>query len=357
MKARTAIWFLVFVWHSSMAQMVVDAALSNINRLRDLGISFIYTHQPDSALYYLEASYRNAKHYEGDTHVVVGELAHDLGYVHMSGNDFTAAKTMFVEALRIKRLHYVSPHAEIAITLNALGILFETDSDYIQAESFFLEARDQWAGSLGRDHLRYSWVQHNLGRMYSRMGRAQEAVDCLTDALRIKQEHLPSDDPELGHTWLYLSTALLQLGDVPGYEACALRAAEIWKKQKGINDMLYYWSRDNLANMNLALGHYNHSISLGREALEGKLRLYGTELHDDVALSLQVLSNAYTALEQHDSAYIYLMRAKPIYEKLNPGSLELALCLHNLGTNQYQLNHFEASRDFLRQSLDIKKEI
>ena len=358
MKMRLHISLLLSsVWVVTAAQSIpADSALAVAKQLYARGDSFIYSRQPDSAAYYLDSALHYTKQNLGNDHPFAGLIAHALGYVYMGGEDKALAKSVFEEALRIKRIHFTPPHAELAVTLNSLGIIHENEGNVELAETLYLDARDNWAGSYGKDHLRYSWAQHNLGRMYNRLGRADEAVECLTDALRIKQANLPSDDPELGHTLVFLSAALSQLGDIAGYEACALRAADIWKKQKGVNDVLYYWSRHNLAHLNVDLGHYEMAISLGREALEGKIRVYGNS-NPDVALTLLTLANAYSGLEQYDSAYTFLILANSIYERQAQGSIEHAWCLNNLGKNRYLTGAYETAGNFLHKSLAIKKEL
>jgi len=333
-----------------------EVIVKEVKQLMDQGGSLINHGQPDSAVVILKYALDFAKRELGEDHLLAGDIAHTLGYVRMVQEQQDEAKSYYLESLRIKKLNYSPPNASMAVTLNGLGILNEAEGNYLLAESYYIEARTNWAGSLGKDHLRYSWAQHNLGKLYNRLGRDEEAVECLTDALRVKQANLPLDDPDIGQTLVVLSGALFQLGDFAGYEATALRAAEIWKKQKGTNDLLYYWSRHNLALLQERLGDYDMAISLAKEALEGKIMLYGA-YHQDVASTLTLLSTIFSYRIEYDSANYYLTQAKEIYERQQLYSLEYAWVLNNLGRNASFQGDYDQALDYLASALEIKESL
>ncbi len=333
-----------------------DTIILYIDRLKDQAGSFLKSQQPDSAIVVLNHALEYANEELGEGHIIAGDIAHSLGYVLMVQDKQAEAKSYYLDALHIKQLNYTPPNASLAVTLNGLGLIYEYEGNYKLAESYYIEARTNWAGSLGKDHLRYSWAQHNLGKLYNKLGRDEEAVECLTDALRVKQANLPLDDPDIGQTLVVLSGALFQLGDFAGYEATTLRAAEIWKKQKGTNDLLYYWSRHNLALLQERLGNYEMAIPLAKEALEGKIILYGP-YHQDVATTLTLLSTIFSAKLDYDSANYYLMQAKEIYEMRQLYSLEYAWVLNNLGLNACYEGNYDQAFDFLGSALELKKSL
>ena len=333
-----------------------EVIVKEVKQLIDQGGSLIKYGQLDSAVVILKYALDYATRELGEDHLLAGDIAHTLGYIRMVQEQQDEAKSYYLESLRIKKLNYSPPNASMAVTLNGLGLMYEYEGNYKLAESYYIEARTNWAGSLGMDHLRYSWAQHNLGKLYSRQGRDEEAVECLTDALRVKKANLPPDDPDIGQTLVVLSGALFQLGDFAGYEATALRAAEIWKKQKGTNDLLYYWSRHNLALLQERLGNYEMAIPLAKEALEGKIILYGP-YHQDVATTLTLLSTVFSAKLQYDSANYYLMQAKEIYERQQLYSLEYAWVLNNLGLNACYEGNYDQAFEYLGPALELKKSL
>lgn len=181
--------------------------------------------QLDSAVVLLKYTLDIAKQKLGEDHLLAGDIAHTLGYVRMVQEQQDEAKSYYLEALRIRRINYSPPNASLALTLNGLGVIYEYEGNFTLAESHYIEARTNWEGAYGKDHYRCSWAQYNLGKLYNRIGRDQEGVECLTEALRVKQANLSVDDPDIGQTLVVLSGAYYQLGDFAGYEATALRAS------------------------------------------------------------------------------------------------------------------------------------
>lgn len=348
-------FFLQLSWHCLCAQTAEeDSVVIEVRQLMDQGGSLINRGQLDSAVVILKSTLNLTRRELGEDHVLAGDIAHTLGYVRMVQEQQDEAKSYYLEALRIKRINYSPPNASLASTLNGLGVTYENVGNYTFAESHYIEARTNWEGAFGRDHYRCSWAQYNLGKLYNKLGRDQEAVECLTDALRVKQANLPADDPDIGQTLVVLSGAYYQLGDFAGYEATALRAAEIWKKQKGVNDLLYYWSRHNLALLQERLGNYEMATSLAKEALAGKIAIRGPN-HPDVATTLTLLSAIYAGKLDYDSANYYLKQAKGIYEMQQLYSLEYAWVLNNLGLNACYQGNYEQAFEYLGSALELKK--
>ncbi|MBP7240151.1 MAG: CHAT domain-containing protein [Saprospiraceae bacterium] len=333
-----------------------DTIIQYIDRLKDQAGSFLKSQQPDSAVVVLKDALDYTNEELGAEHIIAGDIAHSLGYVLMVQDKQAEAKSYYLDALHIKQLNYTPPNASLAVTLNGLGLMYEYEGNYKLAESYYIEARTNWEGSLGKDYLRCSWAQHNLGKLYNKQGRDEEAVECLTDALRVKQANLPADDPDIGQTLVVLSGAYYQLGDFAGYEATALRAAEIWKKQKGVNDLLYYWSRHNLALLQERLGNYEMATSFAKEALAGKITIRGP-YHPDIATTLTLLSAIYGGKLEYDSANYYLKQAKEIYEMQQLYSLEYAWVLNNLGLNACYEGNYDQAFDYLGSTLELKKSL
>ena len=350
------IWYLSCSCFTLSGQaMDTTLVLKSIDSLLARSNELIGRNEYDSAHTLLRQCNKLATTYLSQDHIQLGHIKHRIGLLHYYTGKTSDAKLYYLEALRIKKKRMAPNDPSIAVTLNNLGIIYQIENDYAAAEKSYLEARAIWGDTLGTDHERYGWVQHNLGKLYEITSRDEEALVCLTDALRIKQTILDPENPELGHTMSLLASIHQKLGHYDAYETYTIRSAEIWKKQKGINDLLYYWSRHNLANLHEYLGNYTLALTLEKEALSGKESILEPD-DRDIALSLITMANIYGGLGDTDSSLICLQRARWIYEQqVNPGGVEYAWVLNNLGLNAINRHDYTLAVQYLRQSLNIKE--
>lgn len=326
----------------------IDSLISVSKRLMDQG-------EMDSVHVCLRSCARLASTGLPKDHIQLGNIKYRLGNLNHSAGRYVDAKLYYLEALRIKGMRLPKNDPSIALTLNELGKCYEIEGNYAAAESSYLEAREIWGVSMGRSYERYGWVQQNLGKLYEKTGRDDEALSCLTEALRIKETTLEPDNPELGHIMVMLGSIYLRKGNYSAYEIYMIRAAEIWKKQKGINDLLYFYSRHNLANMHNTLGNYAVGLTLGKEAFVGKELILGPK-DADVASTLITMANSYSGLTFQDSARMCLESAKTIYEQTgNPDQLPYARVLNNLGINALLKNDYQKACEYLSKSLAVKE--
>lgn len=333
------------------------ALIRKLDSLSNLCSTLMAQEQIDSADLCLRQAVKMAINGLPKDHLQLGHLKHKTGLLQYSQRKYDDAKLYFLEALRIKRLRLPENDPSIALTLYHLGIIYEIEGNLTSAENSYLSAREIWGSSLGKAYEKYGWVQYNLGKLYEKTGRDDEALACLSEALRIKETTLDPDHPELGHTMVLLASIYYRKGNYPAYELYTLRAAELWKKQRGINDLLYYWSRHNLANLNEFIGNYPRALELSKEALQGKREILGPG-DPDVALTLTTMANIYSSIEQRDSARICLALAMDIYKKVGDTlRLEYAWTLNNLGLIALNENELDQARAFLSRSLLIKEKV
>ena len=350
-----ALVFSIGTTHSQAPDTLV--VLHKLDSLSNICSDLLGRGQMDSADVCLRQSIKSAITGLPKDHLQVGHLKHKLGFLNFLTGRNGDAKLYYLEALRIKRLRLPKNDPSLALTLNAIGIIYEQEGNLTAAESSYLEARKIWGSSLGKTHERYGWVQLNLGKLYEKTGRDDEALSCLSEALRIKETTLDPDNPDLGHTMVLLASIYYREGNYPAYELYTLRAAELWKKQRGINDLLYYWSRHNLANLYEFIGNYPLALQFGKEALRGKRGIL--EANDpDIALTLTTMAKIYSGMQCRDSARICLESARDIYENLGDTiRLEYALTLNNLGLIALNENEFRQARRYLSRALTIKEKV
>src|SRR5262245_41507964 len=91
-------------------------------------------------------------------------------------------------------------HANYAIALGALAIVYEAQGKYADAEAHFKRALAIREAKLGKDHLDVAEILNNLAGVYKRQGRYAEAEAHYKRALAIKEAKLPKDHLDVATT-------------------------------------------------------------------------------------------------------------------------------------------------------------
>jgi tetratricopeptide (TPR) repeat protein len=91
-------------------------------------------------------------------------------------------------------------HADTATTLNNLGLLYERQGRYADAEGMYNEALSIYQRVFGRDHADTATTLHNLGVFCANRGRLKEAKAYLTEARAIQEAKLGRDHPDTKRT-------------------------------------------------------------------------------------------------------------------------------------------------------------
>ena len=89
----------------------------------------------------------------------------------------------------------------LATSLSYLGLLYELQGRYAEAEPLLLQALDISQRQLGDDHPDVAQNLNNLALLYQSQGRYAEAEPLLLRSLEIKQKTLPQNHPSIQHCW------------------------------------------------------------------------------------------------------------------------------------------------------------
>ncbi len=112
----------------------------------------------------------------------------------------------------------------LAVTLNNLGLLYEVQKKYAEAEPLLQRALAIREKSLGPEHLDVAKSLSNLGAIYRAQGRYPEAEPLLRRALTIGEKVLGPEHPDLAISLENYAGLLRRLGrdgEASGLEARA----------------------------------------------------------------------------------------------------------------------------------------
>jgi tetratricopeptide (TPR) repeat protein len=114
--------------------------------------------------------------------------------------DYPAAQ---VEAQKLERLakpRFGADHPYYAVALNKLGIVYQVQGKYTDAEGLFKRALTIRENALGASHPDVGQSLNNLANVYRLQGKYTDAEGLFNRALTIREKALGSNHPDVGQT-------------------------------------------------------------------------------------------------------------------------------------------------------------
>lgn len=141
----------------------------------------------DLAYQYYQEAIVISREILGANHISLSPLLRHLGSMQMERGDLAAAKSNLLAAEIIEADYYDAsePHPDVALTKNALGLLFKAQGAYDEAIRYCSEALNIWQHIYGNTHTHTALARLNLGVLYRECNRYQEAITELEEALQI----------------------------------------------------------------------------------------------------------------------------------------------------------------------------
>jgi CHAT domain-containing protein/Tfp pilus assembly protein PilF len=195
--------------------------------------------------------------------------------------------------------------------------------------------------------------QATLGQIYLGAGMLAEAESRLTQALKLRQEHLGGDhlcvassENSLGE--LEIASGAYGNGMAHFRHALATRKAQLPETHRDLAQ-----SYDNLASAYRAMALYRHAEDAAKQALSIRKTL-GAD-HPDVADSLHNLGTIAKAQGDYATAETYFSDALAIRKKRQPDSLEEAQSENALGDLYFTTGSFDKAAPRLQRAIDLRK--
>ncbi|MDB9387472.1 tetratricopeptide repeat protein, partial [Microcystis aeruginosa] len=122
---------------------------------------------------------------------------------------------LYLEALDLKKRLLGDNHPRVALSLNNLAALYESQGRYTEAEPLYLQALDLRKQLLGDNHPHVAICLNNLAALYDSQGRYTEAEPLYLEAINIFRERLGENHP---HTQTFYQNYLRMLSQLPEAE-------------------------------------------------------------------------------------------------------------------------------------------
>ena len=222
----------------------------------------------------------------------LGNLFSYRATAHLEQGRYTVADSFFTAALGHLRRYWDGPHADLAETLNNLGVLRENQGRAEEALAAYQEALAMRRQTLGPRHPDVAQTLHNFGGLLQFFGRPQAAADSLNEALAILREALGDAHPDVARTLINLGTLRFRMGEAEAAEQAYREALAIQRTALRDGHPALASTLQSLASLLKYSGtHFEESEALYQEALAVRRATLDT-LH----LSLGITLNSYADL-------------------------------------------------------------
>jgi tetratricopeptide (TPR) repeat protein len=285
----------------------------------------------------------------------VGRLFNQAGTYLTGRGLYTLAETFLSRSLEIWKRQLGEDHLNVAISLNNLAGLYESQGRYGEAEPMYVRALEIRERQLGENHPDVAQSLNNLAGLYRTQGRYSEAEPMHVRSLEIRERQLGEDHPDVAQSLNNLALLYQSQGRYSEAEPMYVRSLEIWKRQLGEDHLNVAISLNNLAGSYESQGRYSEAEPIYVQALEIRERQLGED-HPDVAASLNNLALLYRTQERYSEAELLFVRSLKIRERrLGEDHPDVAQSLNNLALLSQSQGCYGEAELLYMQSLEIWK--
>jgi len=224
---------------------------------------------------------------------------------------------------------------------------------YAEAIPLAREALRLAEQALGPDHPDVATSLNNLALLYSEMGAYGQAEPLYQRALKIYEAKLGPDHPHVAASLNNLAGLYDDMGAYDQAEPLHQRALKIREARLGPDHPDVAQSLNNLALLYDAMGAYGQAELLYQRALKIFEAKLGPD-HPEVTASLNNLAELYRAMGAYGQAEPLYQRALKIWEaKLGPDHPEVAASLNNLAELYRAMGAYDQAEPLYQRALKI----
>ncbi len=218
-----------------------------------------------------------------------------LGLFYQGQGIYDQAEPWFKQCLEITRSRLGEEHTDVALSLNNLATLYQSMGRYDQVEPLLQQALELFKQLLGQNHPSVATSLNNLAYVYDSMGHYDQAEPLLQQALEMRKQLLGQNHPSVATSLHNLAYLYQSMGRYDQAEPLLQQALELFKQLLGQNHPSVATSLHNLAYLYQSMGRYDQAEPLLQQTLEMRKQLLGQN-HPSVATSLHNLALLYQSM-------------------------------------------------------------
>ena len=237
------------------------------------------------------------------------------------------------------------------------GVEYYNQGDYPKAIESFLEAKEIYKKTLGKDHPDYAASLNNLAALYKSMGNYSAAEPLYLESKAIREQVLGKDHPDYAASLNNLAGLYESMGDYSAAEPLYLESKAIYERVSGKDHPDYATSLNNLAGLYKSMGNYSVAEPLYLETKAIDERVLGKD-HPYYAVSLNNLAALYKSMGNYSVAEPLYLESKAIRERiLGKDHPYYAASLNNLATLYESMGNYSAAEPLYLEAKTICERI
>ena len=255
--------------------------------------------------------------------------------------------------MRIYEKAFGADHINTADTINNLGSIYSRQGKYDEAIAQHERALRIKEKAFGADHINTASTINNLGLTYDSQGKYNEAIAQYERALRIKEKAFGADHINTAGTINNLGVTYNSQGKYDEAIAQYERALRIYKKTFGADHINTADTINNLGLTYDSQGKYDEAIAQYKRALRIKEKAFGAD-HINTADTINNLGSTYDSQGKYDEAIAQYERALRIYEKaFGADHINTAGTINNLGVTYDSQGKYDEAIAQYERALNI----
>jgi tetratricopeptide (TPR) repeat protein/transcriptional regulator with XRE-family HTH domain len=252
--------------------------------------------------------------------------------------------------------HYLCVLPDAADLLDRTGTYLCEHASYTSAEPLFLRALRIREEQLGTEHPDVAHTLNGLADLYRQQGKYEQAEPLYQRALHIREETSEHDHPNIARTLNGLADLYRQQGKYEQAEPLYLRAWRIREQALGLEHPDTARTLSGLATIYFEQGKYEQAESLYQQALRIREQTLGPE-HPDLARTLNNLAGVYFKLGEYERAEPLCQRALHLWEQaLGQEHPLVSYALGNLSELYQQQGKYKQAEPLCQRSLRIREQ-
>ena len=307
----------------AQATALEPGGVLEIQALSDVGKTESELNALADAQQHLDRARTLAKQQLGDSHPLVGAIAHDLGTVVYREGKFTDSLPYFESAVKIRSAAFGADSVEAANSIQATGNALVAMDRAQEAAERFGEAIAIYTARLGPDHPDVATAYNDIGSTYHRAGDYARALANAQHVKAIREKILGPDHPDVAESLVNEAIEATNLDRWDIVSANYPRAIAIYEAKYGKDSLEIAVTSINLGEAQRAQGHLDaaeKSYTRARDIIAKQLG----EDHPMLGHAWNGLGQVELARGHHEEAGRLLERAVQIRSKAKMDATDLA---------------------------------